>query len=83
MSSAGQKKGIFGRVRAKPRHRARGVGSLPKLAVIHQVRARKTDRCYEPAGANSGGTIPACAADFDHELVIEVARRNKLKNRPK
>jgi hypothetical protein len=58
MSATGQKKGIFGRVRAKA-----GQERCGNLFGINGAGACGTDRCYEPVNAYS--------EDLDHDLVIE------------
>jgi hypothetical protein len=79
VSAAGQKKGIFGRVRAK-------AGQRPPLADLLQTfrsrilfginaaDASRTDQCYEPTNADVAVAIPELDAkpgDFDHDFVID------------
>jgi hypothetical protein len=94
VSTAGQKKGIFGRVRAKTGqwHRA-GLavcdGFFTKSPGYHGAGVSPTDRCYEPSGEKSAVAIPdrgtaiqCFQKSMDHDFVIEACRRNKLKDRP-
>jgi hypothetical protein len=63
MSAAGQKKGIFGRVRAKA-----GQERCGNLFGFDGAGACGTDRCYEPADVMS--LLVSNSEDLDHELVI-------------
>jgi hypothetical protein len=62
VSAAGQKKGIFGRVRAKAGQKHRGdelfdtLRSLNRFGII-AAGVSRTERCYEPSNAKSGAAI--------------------------
>jgi hypothetical protein len=92
MSAPGRKKGIFGRDRAKTGQplqivrRCTGVTVEPALDSV--ADACRSDRCYEPAGADLivaipawNSTIPEAGMDCNHEFVIGRGGRNKLKDR--
>jgi hypothetical protein len=85
MSSAGQKKGIYGARAAWPLGYSRQA-----LCEIHSNRTGVSpiDRCYEPSGENlllrfqSRRRYSGAFGIVDHEIVIGVLGRNNLKNRP-
>jgi hypothetical protein len=81
VSAAGQKKGIFGRVRAKAGQRcgpgAQSATIRPRnCSGIRAAGVSRTERCYEPARANFVVAIPGRDAaipmppGLDHDLVI-------------
>jgi hypothetical protein len=89
VSATGQKKGIFGRVRAKTGQRSgrlrRSFGQYPGAIGPGVSRG---DQCYEPwdeifcCDSRSDRAIQALS-NLYHEFVIDGRRRNKLKKRPK
>jgi hypothetical protein len=94
VSTAGQKKGIFGES-----WRKRGSGIAPrgpfawnfftKSPGYYGAGVSRADRCYEPSGEKSavatsdpGTPSNASRKTKDHDFVIDACWRNKLKDRP-
>jgi hypothetical protein len=89
MSAAGQKKGIFGRVRAKTGRRSDGFDSPLDITVEHSDRVSAGPIDVMSLGMKPFVAIPdpidrskSCPTAY-HEFVIDSWRRNKLKKRPK
>jgi hypothetical protein len=89
VSAAGQKKGIFGRVRAKTGRRQTGCDSPLDNTSEHSDRVPAGPINVMSLGVKPFVAIPdpidrskACPAIY-HEFVIESRWRNKLKKRPK